>query len=102
MTAHEDVEDPSVERDQLRRAMATQPVIEQAKGMFMLLRGWTAEDAFTALRTISQHTNVKLHDVATVIVAEGSHAEKTLPDPDVVRAVLAETRRSVLGSGFGQ
>ncbi|MGY6651518.1 ANTAR domain-containing protein [Amycolatopsis sp. TRM77291] len=102
MTAHEDIKDPSVERDQLRRAMETLPVIEQAKGMLMLLRGWSAEQAFAALKSISQHTNVKLHDVATVIVASGGHAEPSLPDREAVRAVLDETRRSVLGSSFGE
>ncbi|WP_410652818.1 ANTAR domain-containing protein [Amycolatopsis sp. cmx-4-54] len=75
MRAHEELKDPSAELDQLRRAMETLPVIEQAKGMFMLLRGWSADQAFTALKTISQHTNVKLHHVATVIVAAGSHVE---------------------------
>ncbi|AGM07096.1 ANTAR domain-containing protein [Amycolatopsis keratiniphila] len=102
MTTHEDLKDPSVERDQLRQALETLPVIEQAKGMFMLLRGWSAEQAFAALKTVSQHTNVKLHDVATVIVAAGSHVEPSLADREAVRAVLAETRRSVLGSTFGE
>ncbi|OXM43070.1 ANTAR domain-containing protein [Amycolatopsis alba] len=101
MTTHEDLEDLSVERDQLRRALETQPVIEQAKGMFMLLRGWTAEEAFTALTTISQHTNVKLHDVATVIVTAGGHGEQSLQNPETVRVVLAETRGIVLGVTFG-
>ncbi|WP_181776525.1 ANTAR domain-containing protein [Amycolatopsis pittospori] len=101
MTTHKDVEDPSIERDQLREALATQPVIEQAKGMFMLLRGWSAAEAFAALRAISQNTNVKLHDVATVIVAAGTTAEPSLADEDAVHAVLTEARRSVLGSSFG-
>ncbi|WP_340684030.1 ANTAR domain-containing protein [Amycolatopsis coloradensis] len=73
------MKDPSVERDQLRRALETLPVIEQVKGMFMLSRSWSAEQAFAALKSISQHTNVKLHDVATVIVAPGSHVEPSLP-----------------------
>ncbi|MFC9249986.1 ANTAR domain-containing protein [Amycolatopsis thailandensis] len=102
MTAHEDLKDPSVERDQLRRALATQPVIDQAKGMLMLLRGWSAEQAFTALKTVSQHSNVKLYDVATVIVAAGSHAEPSLSDPATAKAVLTEVRRSVLGTAFGE
>ncbi|WP_329051133.1 ANTAR domain-containing protein [Amycolatopsis sp. NBC_01488] len=43
--------------------------------MFTLIRGWSADEAFTTLREISQRTNVKLHDVATVVVAAGSRAE---------------------------
>ncbi|WET82572.1 ANTAR domain-containing protein [Amycolatopsis sp. QT-25] len=101
MSAHEETKDPSVERDQLRRALETLPVIEQAKGMLMLLRGWSAEQAFAALKTISQHTNVKLHDVATVIVAAGGYVEPPRLDRETVRVVLAEARRSVLGSSFG-
>ncbi|WP_083254935.1 ANTAR domain-containing protein [Amycolatopsis orientalis] len=34
----------------LNTALATRPVIEQAKGMIMLLRNWNAEQAFAALR----------------------------------------------------
>uniref|UniRef100_UPI003F49864B hypothetical protein n=1 Tax=Amycolatopsis sp. CA-293810 TaxID=3239926 RepID=UPI003F49864B len=40
--------------------------------------------------------------VKSVIVAAGSHVEPSLPDREVVRAVLAETRRFVLGSSFGE
>lgn len=101
VTTHEGREDASVERDQLREALATQPVIEQAKGMFMLLRGWSPDVAFAALRSISQNTNVKLHDVATAIVAAGTSGASSLEDDDIAKAVLAETRRSVLDGSFG-
>lgn len=90
----------AAERDQLREALATRPVIEEAKGMFMLVRGWSADEAFTALREISQQTNVKLRDVATVIVAVGSRTEPNLDDADVVQVVLREARRLVLGNSL--
>ncbi len=93
-------EDPILERDQLREALETQPVIEQAKGMLMLLRTLSADEAFAALKKVSQHTNVKLHDVATVIVAAGSARETTLDDPAVVDAILTETRQSIVGVHF--
>ncbi|OLZ50334.1 ANTAR domain-containing protein [Amycolatopsis keratiniphila] len=102
MSAHEDVEDPAVERDQLRQAMENLPGHRTGQGMFMLLRSWSADQSFAALKTISQYTNVKLHEVATVIVAAGSHVEPSLPDREAACAVLAETRRSVLGSPFGE
>ncbi len=99
MTTQDHIPDPVVELDQLREALTTLPVIEQAKGMIMLLCHLSADEAFIALRTISQHTNVKLHDVAAVIGAAGSRTEQTL-DADIVHTVLAETRKSVLGRAF--
>lgn len=90
-----------VERDQLRDALDTQPVIEQAKGMFMLIRGWTADEAFAALVEISQHTNVKLHDVATIVVAAGSRARSGFVDDARTTAVLREAKHLVLGRPFG-
>ncbi|MFD1150656.1 ANTAR domain-containing protein [Saccharothrix hoggarensis] len=101
MRSREKSVDPSAQIDQLREALSTQPVIEQAKGMLMLVRGWTAAEAFDALREISQHTNIKLHDVAGIIVASGSREQPPLPDRDTVQAVLAEIRRSVLGESIG-
>ncbi|MEV6830689.1 ANTAR domain-containing protein [Amycolatopsis sp. NPDC051102] len=92
---------PAVEVEQLREALRSQPVIEQAKGMLMLLRGWTGDQAFTGLREVSQHTNVKLHDVAAVIVAAGSKAGPAAVDEATKEAVLKEVRRRVLGEGFG-
>lgn len=77
--------DPVAENEQLREALSTQPSIEQAKGMLMLLRRWTAAEAFEALVVVSQHTNVKLHDVATVVVSAGSRAEGGLDDSEVDR-----------------
>lgn len=94
--------DPHLKIEQLERALSTQPVIEQAKGMCMLLRSWTSEEAFTALRSVSQRTNVKLHDVATVIVASGSRTAPSLEDSRAVRAVLAEVRRTVLSAAFAE
>ncbi|MFI5588385.1 ANTAR domain-containing protein [Amycolatopsis sp. NPDC051758] len=100
METEDDQTAVEVERDQLRDALDTQPVIEQAKGMFMLIRGWTAGKAFAALMEISQHTNVGLHDVATVVVASASRAEPNLDDEAVVAAVLHEAKHLVLGHPF--
>ncbi|OXM60870.1 ANTAR domain-containing protein [Amycolatopsis vastitatis] len=81
--------DPAAENEQLRAALSSQPVIEQAKGMVMLLRGCTAAEAFHALVVVSQRSNVKLRDVATVVVAAGSEAEPGLADEETERAVRA-------------
>jgi len=56
---------------QMKQAMASRAVIEQAKGMIMMARRCTAEEAFEVLRDASSRTNRKLRDVAQLTVAEG-------------------------------
>ncbi|KFU82832.1 ANTAR domain-containing protein [Amycolatopsis lurida] len=91
MRSHDEFEG-AAELGQLREAMYSLPVIEQAKGMFMVLRTWGPDEAFEALVDISQHTNVKLHDVAAVVVAAGSGSGASGLDPRVYDRVLAEVR----------
>ena len=52
----------------LRRAMESRAVIEQAKGIIMARDRCTAEQAFAMLNRISQQQNVKLRDLAQIIV----------------------------------
>jgi AmiR/NasT family two-component response regulator len=52
----------------MRAAMASRAVIEQAKGILMAERGCTAEEAFGQLTVLSQKSNRKLRDVATGLV----------------------------------
>jgi GAF domain-containing protein len=54
---------------QLRDAMASRAVIEQAKGILMAVRGVTEDEAFQALVAQSQRDNVKLRTVARRFVA---------------------------------
>ncbi len=54
--------------DQMRDAMATRAVIEQAKGILMGQRGCSAEDAFDILVKLSQESNRKLRDVAQALL----------------------------------
>lgn len=54
--------------DQLTQALDSRDVIGQAKGMLMVRHNLDSETAFAALRTASQHRNIKLRDVATMIV----------------------------------
>lgn len=54
----------------LRRAMATRPVIEQAKGMIMQALGCDDEAARVALQHASQRTNIKVSDIAHRLVHE--------------------------------
>ncbi|MBE1493054.1 GAF domain-containing protein [Amycolatopsis lexingtonensis] len=55
---------------ELEAAMRTRAVIEQAKGILMAVHRIGADDAMKRLVTESQHTNVKLRDVAARFVEE--------------------------------
>ncbi len=74
---------------QLREALASRGVIDQAKGILMAQQGWGEHDAFVALKAISSRRNLKLHQVATEIVAsatsgEGTVAENGLGEPSAL------------------
>ena len=53
----------------MRRAMESRAVIEQAKGVLMAQRGIDAQQAFDMLREASQRYNRKLRDIAAGITA---------------------------------
>lgn len=53
---------------QLRTALVSRAVIDQAKGIIMGARGISAAEAFQILVDQSQQENVKLHDIATRLV----------------------------------
>ncbi|WP_236050793.1 GAF and ANTAR domain-containing protein [Nonomuraea cypriaca] len=55
---------------QLQQALAGRSVIDQAKGIIMQTSGCTAEAAFEELRRISQHHQVKVADLARLLVDE--------------------------------
>lgn len=54
--------------DDLRGALASRAVIDQAIGVIMAENRCGSEEAFSILRSASQHRNVKLRDVAAGIV----------------------------------
>ena len=54
--------------EQMRQAMETRAVIEQAKGMLIAAHGCTPEEAFQMLSESSQRSNRKLRDVAKAMV----------------------------------
>jgi GAF domain-containing protein len=56
--------------DQLKAALSTRPVIDQAIGLIRARSGRSAEEAFTQLRAISQAEHRKLAEVAQRIVDE--------------------------------
>ena len=70
----------------MRRKLATQPTIEQAKGILMFLYGIDSDAAFAVLKRWSMTNNVKLHALARELVAVASR-----PNParfDALRAFL--------------
>jgi hypothetical protein len=52
----------------LRAALASRPVIDQAKGILIATHGCSPEDAFDMLCTASQRSNRKLRDIARDVV----------------------------------
>ena len=58
--------------DQLRQAMQSRAVIEQAKGIVMGTRRCTDSQAFDVLVELSQKSNRKLRDVAQALVDEAA------------------------------
>lgn len=60
-----------VESDHLRSAMAHRTVIGQAVGMLMQRFDLTPDAAFAVLKRASQHSNRKLHVIASDMVREG-------------------------------
>jgi hypothetical protein len=62
------------ELDGLRRRLATQPTIEQAKGVLVGFYGIDADTAFAVLVRWSQHTNTKVHLLAAGLVAAASQS----------------------------
>ncbi|MEV6909089.1 GAF and ANTAR domain-containing protein [Amycolatopsis sp. NPDC051071] len=54
--------------DQLRTALTTRAVIDQAKGILMAIRQISADEAFTLLVEQSQRENIKLRDLAVRFV----------------------------------
>jgi GAF domain-containing protein len=65
--------------ENMRKAMETRSVIEQAKGILMAQQHCSSTQAFDVLTKQSQRTNRKLRDIASDIVAnaeQGSAAER--------------------------
>ncbi|GAA3497944.1 hypothetical protein GCM10019016_050470 [Streptomyces prasinosporus] len=75
------------EVEQLRRAIASRPVIDQARGVLMATYGCTSDEAWHILREASQLSNTKLRTVAAALTACAA-AEGT-PLPPEVRTALA-------------
>lgn len=76
-----------VEVAQLRTAMVSRAVIEQAKGLLMLLTSCGDQVAFDLLTHISSHTHRKVRDIAQELVASATGRS---PLPDDVKVILRD------------
>ncbi|MFD6288173.1 ANTAR domain-containing protein [Streptomyces sp. NPDC060205] len=72
---------------QLKEAVTSHAVVDQAIGMMVALGRVTPDQGWCVLREVSQHTNLKLRNVAELILVWGRRGD--LP-PDVL-AALEET-----------
>ncbi|MFC7841692.1 ANTAR domain-containing protein [Streptomyces sp. NPDC057382] len=74
------------EVEQLRRAIASRPVIDQARGILMATHGCTSDEAWHVLREASQLSNTKLRDVAAAVTASADGDGP--PPPPGLRSAL--------------
>jgi len=65
---HTDLDDCQAEVEDLKAALTTRPVIDQAKGILMAERGCSPEEAFALLSNASQRDNRKVRDIARALV----------------------------------
>ncbi|MFE1193911.1 ANTAR domain-containing protein [Streptomyces olivaceoviridis] len=92
------------ENRQLQRAVTSHAVIDQAIGAVVVLGRMAPEEAWRALRDVSQRTNVKLRTVAEHILAYAQGG--TLPEAERIELgkAIVRYRRSeeplVLGDGL--
>ena len=74
-----------LENEQLREALESRAVIEQAKGALVLRYGIPPERAFAVLRRWSQDRNIKLRTIADALIAVSRGEGTTAFDADLVR-----------------
>ncbi|WP_440064800.1 ANTAR domain-containing protein [Streptosporangium sp. OZ121] len=65
-----DYDEVRTDAAQMQEALAGRAIIDQAKGIIMKSSGCSAEAAFDELRRISQHHQVKVADLAKLLVEE--------------------------------
>lgn len=71
---------------QLKEAMASHAVVDQAIGMVVALGRVAPDQGWEVLRDVSQHTNIKLRNVADLILIWGRSGEI----PPEIRAELED------------
>ncbi|MGW2034960.1 MULTISPECIES: ANTAR domain-containing protein [Streptomyces] len=74
------------EVDQLKEAMTSHAVIDQAIGMVVALGRVTPDQGWQVLKEVSQHTNIKLRNIAELILIWGRRGDI----PAQIRAALED------------
>jgi two-component system, response regulator / RNA-binding antiterminator len=74
------------EVEQLRQAIVSRPVIDQARGVLMATHSCTSAEAWNILREASQRSNTKLHTVAAAVTA-GAETDGPPPPQELRRAL---------------
>lgn len=64
--------------EQLREALSSRGVIDQAKGILMSQQGWAEEEAFEALKAISSRRNMKVRQVCIEMVGSAARKERKI------------------------
>lgn len=72
---HTELSECQEEVDDLRDALRTRPVIDQAKGILVAERGCSPDEAFRLLSEASQRENRKIRDIARAMV-EGAQSDR--------------------------
>ena len=68
------------EVDGLKTALGSRTIIGKAMGVIIEREGVNETEAFEILKTMSQHTNVRLRDVAAKLAEEAQPAGKQEPE----------------------
>ncbi|MBT2411851.1 ANTAR domain-containing protein [Streptomyces sp. ISL-12] len=71
---------------QLKEAVVSHAVVDQAIGMVVVLGRVTPDEGWLVLKEVSQHTNIKLRNVAELILVWG----RTGAMPREIRAALED------------
>ncbi|MGI5372929.1 ANTAR domain-containing protein [Streptomyces sp. CA-251387] len=74
------------EVDQLKEAVVSHAVVDQAIGMVVALGRVTPDQGWAVLKDVSQHTNIKLRNVAELILIWGRDGRM----PPEIRVELEE------------
>ncbi|MEU0003461.1 ANTAR domain-containing protein [Streptomyces sp. NPDC006314] len=84
-----------LEIEQLRHAIDSRPVIDQARGILMAAHACTPDQAWDILREASQRTNTKLRQVAAAVTASAVPDGPAPPEPlrTALRAAAARHAR---------
>jgi len=87
------------EVEQLRNALTSHAVIDQAIGVIAAVSRLPAQESWDVLREVSQHTNIKVREVARLVlrwVESGRLPDEIRP---VMRAAVVRTRERAGAGG---